>query len=272
VPVSYISGDNLGYLYRFKVSELIKDTGVPLMFGTLDYELRHQTEGKEPDYDEYNAVYLLDSTGKIAGKYRKHHLVPFGEYTPLGRYYPELKEKLGMGRDLTPGKKYTLFSLKNDIRAGALICFEDIFPVIARQLTLRGADMLIVFSNDAWYPTSSEPEQHLANSIFRAVETRRPLIRVGNNSCSCLILPNGNIADSVSVDEEGGRIVLKPEKSSKAFAKFDISVAKTPELTFYSSFGDVFIYFCMLIVLSGFIVSGAGFIRKKQVLLEALEQ
>jgi apolipoprotein N-acyltransferase len=271
VPVPYISGDNLGYLYRFKVNNLIKETNIPLMFGTLDFEQKITTQGKEPDYDEYNAVYLVNTSDEIVDKYRKHHLVPFGEYTPFGKYYPDLKEKLGMGRDLTPGKKYTIFELKNKIKAGALICFEDIFPNISRELVLRGADMLIVFSNDAWYPTSSEPEQHLANSIFRAIETRRPLVRVGNNSCSCLILPNGNIVDSVSVDEEDGKIVLKPEKSVKAFAKFDISVIKSGPNTFYTRYGNVFIYICFVLFIFAIIVSAAHYKNNKLSLLKSFE-
>jgi len=271
VPVSYISGDNLGFLYRYKVGKLIAETKIPLIFGTLDYEMKSSDIGMDDDYDEFNSVYFLNNKAKIVDKYSKRHLVPFGEYTPLGEYYPEMKKKLGMGRDLTPGKKFTLFELKKDIVAGSLICYEDIFPEISREFVLRGANLLMVFSNDAWYPTSSEPEQHLANSIFRAVENRRVMVRVGNNSCSCLVLPNGKIADSVSVDENNGKILLKPEKASKAFARFDVSVLKTPPLTFYSRYGNVLIYLCFFIVSAALGVSLWNIRTQKEIIIQAFE-
>ena len=247
VPVSYISGDEFGYQYRFEVYQFISKYNIPLIFGTLDYEQNFNKYKNLDEISEYNSVFMIDTNGKILDKYRKHHLVPFGEYTPLGKYYPEIKQKLGMGRDLTPGKKFTIFKLKENIRAGAQICYEDIFPYLSRKLSLKGANLLMVFSNDAWYPTSSEPEQHMANSIFRAIENRRPIVRVGNNSCSCLILENGVIADSVSVEPTENGIVLKPEQSARAFAKFDITVAKNPTLTFYTKYGDIFILLCSII-------------------------
>ena len=244
VPVSYISGDNFGYQYRFSVYQLVSKYNIPLIFGTLDYDQDFSKYKSMDDVPEYNSVFMVDTKGKVLDKYSKHHLVPFGEYTPLGKYYPDLKRKLGMGRDLTPGKKFTIFKLKKNIRAGAQICYEDVFPYLSRKLTLKGANLLMVFSNDAWYPTSSEPEQHMANSIFRAIENRRPMVRVGNNSCSCLILENGVVADSVSVESTDKGIVLKPEHQARAFSKFEITVAKNPTLTFYTRYGDVFIFIC----------------------------
>jgi apolipoprotein N-acyltransferase len=271
VPVSYLSGDNFGYQYRFDVYKLVSESNIPLIFGTLDYDQDFSKYKNTEDIPEFNSVFMVDTKGQIVDKYRKHHLVPFGEYTPLGKYYPDLKRKLGMGRDLTPGKQFTIFELKKNVRAGTQICYEDIFPYLSRKLTLKGANLLMVFSNDAWYPTSSEPEQHMANSVFRAVENRRPMVRVGNNSCSCLILENGAIADSISVVSGDDGIILKPELQSRAFAKFEITVAKNPSLTFYSRYGDVFIFICSLVFGLIFAIALWNWRADQELILEKLQ-
>ena len=122
----------------------------------------------------------------------------------------------------------------------------------------------VVITNDAWYPRSSEPEQHLANSVFRAVETRRPIIRAGNNNGSCLILPNGLIADSISGRVEGeGKFIPTPEVSCRGFTEFKVNVLHKPPLTFYSRFGDVFILVCSVLVLIAALDSITAWRQKK---------
>jgi apolipoprotein N-acyltransferase len=250
VPIPYFSGHNFGAKYRFELSKLQKESGVPLLFGTIDFGSNVDKYSSPEDVPVYNGALLLDGNNRVVERYFKQHLVPFGEYTPLGEYYPIVKKYFGMGRDLTAGKRYTLFDLKDGVKAGVQICFEDIFPYISRGFVLRGANLLIVLSNDAWYPNSSESEQHMANSIFRAIENRRPLIRSGNNNCSCLILPNGAIVDTVSVKEdEFGNMVLAPEVATRGYAEFKATIEENPPLTFYTKFGDVFLLFCGVITI-----------------------
>lgn len=250
VPIPYFSGHPFGTIFRFQLSKLQKESGIPLLFGTIDFGTDFENYRTPDDIPGYNAVFLLDGKNQVVDRYYKQHLVPWGEYTPYGRYYPWVKKMFGMGRDLTPGKRYTLFELKEGVRAGAQICFEDIFPYVSRGFVKRGANLLVVLTNDAWYPKSSESEQHLANSIFRAIENRRPMIRAGNNNCSCLILPNGAIADSVSVTrKEDGAYVIDPQVPSRGYADFELGVFKDPAITFYTEYGDVFILFCSITVL-----------------------
>ena len=248
VPVPYRTGYPFGDLYRFELFKLLK-SGIPFMIGSIDYNIENLKPGTAPsDIKCYNAVLLLHIKAKnnffLKEKYYKIHLVPYGEYTPLGKYIPVIKKMFGMGRDLTPGKRYTIFNLKDGVRAGANICYEDIFPEISANFARRGANVIIVLTNDAWYPTSSESEQHLANSIFRAIETRLPMIRAGNNGCSCLILPNGVIADSVSVKKDG---TPAPFKQSRGFACFQIDLEKSPQLTFHTQHPFLFVWLCSLI-------------------------
>ena len=74
-----------------------------------------------------------------------------------------------------------------------LICFEVIFPELARNQTKAGAALLINLTNDAWFGMTSAPYQHLSMSVFRAVENRRLLIRAANTGISAFISPCGEI-------------------------------------------------------------------------------
>lgn len=273
VPVPYFSGHSFGTVFRFELSKLQKEGGVPLLFGTIDFGTDYDNYRTWDDIPGYNAIFLLDGKNRLVDRYYKQHLVPFGEYTPLGRYYPWIKKRFGMGRDLTAGNRYTLFELKKGVKAGAQICFEDVFSYISREFVKRGANLLVVLSNDAWYPNSSEAEQHMANSIFRAVENRRPMIRAGNNNCSCLILPNGVIADSVSLRKsKSGEYVPAPELSSRGFTNFELIISKNPPMTFYTKYGDIFILLCAIIVITSLINAMWQWREKKEQEMDAKSQ
>ena len=273
VPVPYFSGHPFGTIFRFELSKLQKASGIPLLFGTIDFGTEFSKYSSPEDIPGYNAVFLLDGRNQVVDRYYKQHLVPFGEYTPLGKYYPEIKKYFGMGRDLSAGTRSTLFELKKGVMAGAQICFEDVFPGISRDFVHKGANLLVVLSNDAWYPESSEAEQHMANSIFRAVENRRPMIRAGNNNCSCLILPNGVIADSVSLrQDEAGEYVPAPELSSRGYADFTVEIDQASPLTFYTKYGDIFILLCGLVVVSAAIHSLWIWREKKSVSLNVIRK
>ncbi|NOY75922.1 MAG: apolipoprotein N-acyltransferase [Kiritimatiellaeota bacterium] len=270
VPIDYRSPGAFGKFYRYTVEKLQRESRIPLMFGTIDFDYETLPATPLKKLPCHNSVFLLDGNSRIVDKYHKMHLVPFGEYTPYGEYYPALKKAFGMGRDLTPGKRITLFNIKNGVKAGACICYEDVFPEITRKLALKGANLIIVVSNDAWYPTSSEPEQHLANAVMRAVETRLPIIRAGNNSGSCLILQNGFIADSVTTKRNpDGSLSSDPVGKSRGFATFAIELPVNPRLTFYTRYGDsVFITFCALFLGAVFFHIAWGWRWKKQRLLD----
>jgi apolipoprotein N-acyltransferase len=76
---------------------------------------------------------------------------------------------------------------------GVLICYEDLFPRLAREEVLSGADALVVVTNDAWYGEGPAAYQHAAHSVLRAIETRRPVLRCGNAGWSGWIDEFGSI-------------------------------------------------------------------------------
>ena len=170
-----------------RVLSLAKEIKTPLLIGVNTV--------KDEKYS--NSAALISPEGRMTDKYDKIHLVPFGEYVPFSNKFPALhKLVLGELGEFTPGKDFKIFKLKAGF--GVLICFEDIFPEISRKFVNSGAKFLIVITNDAWYGKSGAAYQHAANSVFRAVENRVPVVRCANTGVSCFIDSRGRIYDSVS--------------------------------------------------------------------------
>ena len=140
----------------------------------------------------YNSALLITPEGRLVRRVDKQHLVPFGEYVPLRGLLPFLEPLVENIGDFTAGTS-ALPLEAGRIRAGVLICFETIFPEIARTWVQNGANLLVVLTNDAWYGRSSAPYHSLAMSVFRAVETRRSLVRAANTGISALVDPLGDI-------------------------------------------------------------------------------
>ena len=262
VPAFYYGNSPVSEQYRARVGAMLEKYSVPFLVGTLTFgNIR-----SDNDFDVFNSALLLKhGAGKkgaspvfrdMAAVYSKVHLVPYGEFIPLSRWLPWLGKLVGMGRDLTPGPGFMPLTPAEDVRAGVLICYEDVFPYAARAQALAGANVLLVITNDAWYPTSFEPEQHFANSVFRAVETGLPMIRCGNSDYSVLIDSAGRVVDSVfkKPDPDDGSFLPDPGRKGKGAAKFLVPLQKHPGTTFYTRFGDLFVLLCWLIF-------GAGVLR-----------
>ncbi len=233
--------------YRTQVRKLSEIFNVPLLVGTLEYDLSTVPPGL------LNSAVLLDDRDMVRygyrGMYSKVHPVPFGEFIPLRRYLPGwLIELIDMRRDLTPGTSLAPLELDSSVRLGINICFEDVFAYIARGEFWRGANLLLVITNDAWYPTSSEPEQHLANAIPRAVETNLPMVRCGNDSASCVISPAGQIIWSMAEALKFGDGT--PAARGAGAATVTVRVTDPAQLrpTFYTCYGDWWVGVCAILL------------------------
>ena len=80
-----------------------------------------------------------------------------------------------------------------DYELGVLICYESIFPALARKKVVAGADVLVNITNDLWYGDTAAPAQHLQIAAFRCIETRRALLRAANSGFTAIIDPRGRI-------------------------------------------------------------------------------
>lgn len=151
---------------------------------------------------DYNSALLVRPDGSFADRYDKIHRVPFGEYVPLEKYAPWLQlltPYKGFKYGIDPGETTTQFSVAangREFHFGALICYEDSEPALARQYLSGPApvDFLVNISNDGWFRSTAEHEQHLAVCRFRAVECRRPVVRAVNMGISAVIDGDGRVA------------------------------------------------------------------------------
>ena len=130
-----------------------------------------------------NAVAVVSEEGIRKPAYAKRHLVPFGEYVPFADFLP-LRKVVPIETDCVAGTGPTLLPLSTrqgrTFLAGALVCYEDVFPELAREHALAGADVLVVVTNDAWYGREAGAYQHAAHSVLAAVATGLPVVRCGN--------------------------------------------------------------------------------------------
>ena len=177
-------------------------TGAPL------YTLTPQTDGSEL-VRHYNGAILLGPDGRIAASHAKQHLVPFGEYVPLRPYLPFLEPLVVSIGDFAAGTSDEPLAL-GPMRLGMLICYESIFPEIARQSVTRGANLLVNLTNDAWYGRSSAPHQSMAMAVFRAVENTRALVRAANTGISGLVDPVGRIVERSGLFVEAALVSRMP--------------------------------------------------------------
>lgn len=220
--------------YQQQLIDLVDSEQVPLLFGSPAMRVR-------PDGKRFllNSAYLLAPHKQLLGRYDKQHLVPFGEYIPLKSSLLFFLEKLVVGiGDFESGKDATILSVpiasrNRPIRFGVVICYEVIFPNLVRKFSARGLDFMVTITNDAWFGDSAAPFQHFGMVVLRAVENRVAFARSANTGISGFIDPYGRILDSTPIFEETSVQGTIPLKKTQ---------------TFYSQYGDVFSYGCVIIV------------------------
>jgi apolipoprotein N-acyltransferase len=154
--------------------------------------------GAKPTY--YNVAFLVSPEGRQAGVYRKRHLVPFGEYVPLRRllfFAAPLVEGVG---DFGVGESVAVLPVDGHSLT-TVICYESVFPYLAREAVHRGSQLLTTITNDAWYGWSSAPFQHYEQGRLRAIEFGRYFVRAANTGISAIVDPYGRVLASSSLFE-----------------------------------------------------------------------
>ena len=200
----------------------------------------------EPDtanHKYFNSAVMIDATGREIAQYDKIYLLPFGEAVPV----PLDSIVPGFVGNFSYGKKYDLVPL-GDAKAGIMICFESHFGELSRQYVKNGADAIIEMTNDGYLGPTPVLRQHLANAVFRAIETNRPVLRVTNVGITAYINERGEVLDASEPYTEDTRVW---------------SVAKSDgSQTFYVKYGDWFAWLCSIVTLSLLVF---GFLRRKAV-------
>lgn len=153
-----------------------------------------------------NSLFYIDQNGISDTVYSKRHLVPFGEYLPLRGFFetfiPFVADINMLSGDLYEGKDSAVMQTEHG-KIGALVCFDSIFPALARRSVRDGAQLMVLITNDSWYLDSPATSQHAAQAVFRAVENRRYIARCANTGISMLIDEKGRITHSLGALEKG---------------------------------------------------------------------
>lgn len=220
-----------------RIKQLAVDVGIPILFGVVS----------EENGSYYNSAVLLSEQGELIGKYDKLHLVPFGEYIPWRKIFPFLVSIVPI-EDFASGKSFTVFSLplqKNNVniaKFSPLICFEDTVAGLARKFVGEGAEFFVNITNDGWFKDTKAPFMHMQSSVFRSIENRKYLVRCANTGISNFIDDKGKILDFIK-DSNG--------KSTYVTGVSVEDVYLNDSKTFYSKYGDLFSFLCILFVLLG---------------------
>ncbi|OHE80595.1 MAG: apolipoprotein N-acyltransferase [Verrucomicrobia bacterium RIFCSPLOWO2_12_FULL_64_8] len=234
------------------IEALVTRSRAPLVLGANAIE-----NSGRPDEAWYNAMFVVTPDGGVQqAYYGKRHLVPFGEYVPFRALLGWLNKFVPIGEgDFRPGPTPgpLIVPVRNHpIAIGPLVCYEDIFPALARGAVRAGADCLFVASNNAWYGEGGMACQHAAHSVLRAVETRRPVLRCSNGGWSGWI------------DEFGAiRGVMTDDRGSVYFRGVKLLPVKRDERwigrrSFYVEHGDWFVAVCAALAVIGFLALRIG--------------
>ncbi|MEO0703160.1 MAG: apolipoprotein N-acyltransferase [Pseudomonadota bacterium] len=192
------------------------ETAIPWPLGRADDALRFISDAsggtpvalgllRRDGTRAHNAMAVVGAGGTVTALYDKHHLVPFGEYMPLGQIAAWAGINglaAGDGFGYSPGPGPELVDLGALGRALPLICYEAIFPHNITGAPAR-PDWLMHITNDAWFGQIAGPYQHLAQARARAVEQGLPVIRVANTGVSAVIDAGGRITQSLPLGEAG---------------------------------------------------------------------
>lgn len=172
--------------YRALLKELSGRIETPILTGAVRHEY---SRGK---FRYYNSALLFRPDGRVE-HYDKLHPVPFSERLPYDDVLPWLQKiELGQGA-YSPGREFKVFDL-DQASFSVLICFESIFPRLARTFVGEGAHFLVNITNDSWFRDTPGPYQHAQMAVMRSVENRVPIARCGNTGISMLIDPYGRVS------------------------------------------------------------------------------
>jgi apolipoprotein N-acyltransferase len=244
---------------------------VPLVFGAI-------TRTDRADDYPYNSALMLDRAGRFVGRFDKIFLLIFGEYIPGLETFPFVRDLLpNSASHFHRGTEIVTFPFEHagvSYRLGPMICYEDILPDFGRKLARHHPHLLVNLTNDAWFGDSAEPWEHLALSVYRAVETRADLVRAVNTGVSAFIDAAGAVYYNGYAMDPGVKDHGACEADAACHGGYscysgrcrphgaDAFLAEVALLggdagtghTFYARFGDVFGWFDVLVLAGMWIV------------------
>jgi apolipoprotein N-acyltransferase len=189
-----------------------------------------------------NSAVLLRADDGMEVFYDKVRLIPYSEWLPGW-----IASRLARGKRYQAGANTSPVKIKvaagastEDVAVGVFICFESTFPSFVRSLVAHEPQLLVNLSDDSWFGDGAEPDQHLAQVVFRAIESRRDIVRATGSGISALVSASGEVvaATQVSRAGEGDNTTLFVEPRRVNLRGW------------YGRLGDGFAYGCLLVTLA----------------------
>ncbi len=235
---------------------LVAGEGPAAAMGAAKFPLAAGFQRVEPGSDRaWNSVALFGPGGSIEQPYDKIHLVPFGEYIPMGdlayRFFGLRAFAAQQGAGYTAGAEARLMDFGPRLGlARPLICYEAIFP--EEIGTAERPGWLLQITNDAWFGSLTGPWQHFAQARLRAIEQGLPLVRVANTGVSAVVSATGQVVP----DTAGAPAIL----GMGIRGVIDVSLPGALPPPLYARMGDLPL---VLLLLAGlFLAALVGRVRK----------
>ncbi|SAK40755.1 apolipoprotein N-acyltransferase [Caballeronia pedi] len=181
--------------FAVAIRNFADSTNSSILFGAIGVTIL--PDGRATDFTNS----LFGVTPHVNGVYRydKHHLVPFGEFVPLGFHWFVRLMGIPLG-DLARGPIAQKAFLVHNQPVAVDICYEDIFgEEIARTIREQEtpAGILVNSTNLAWFGNTIALDQHLQIARMRSIETGRPMLRATNTGMTAVIAANGDVVSKL---------------------------------------------------------------------------
>ena len=194
---------------------LARDANAAVITGATLTETRTETRkaaigAQSTAYEvRENASVLFDPNSHALkpGFYVKRQLVPFGEFIPFRDLIPEPVTQTFQfpTHDDVTGEGATTLTYNDPaygrVDLGPFICYEAMFPPYAREMTQKGATLLVTQSNDSWFQSRAAMEQHLAAVVLRTIENRRQTVRSTTTGVTCFLDSRGRVLDKLPLNK-----------------------------------------------------------------------
>lgn len=196
-------------------------------------------------YDDYNSAMLLNASKEVQ-LYHKSKLVVGVETLPyqaiikplIGDFMIDLGGTLAMK---TTQEERSAFNTTNpNLKVGPIICYESVYGEFVTGYIRKGANILAIITNDAWWGDTQGHKQHLSYARLRAIETRRDIVRSANTGISALINAKGELLSSLDYDTQGA---------------LSGTLTTNDKITFYAWAGDYIARIAMFIALFVFLIT-----------------
>ena len=237
--------------FREKLFEKVNYWNTALLTGFSDVDIYADSTRRKPFtffeketglyYDPFNSSMILQPGVTNPNVYRKIKLVPFAEKVPYSDIFSSIANYTFSVAGISgwiEGDSVRVLPLirenKDTIGIAGLICFEGLYPTYVTEFIRKGAQVLIIITNDGWFGPTHALLQHAAFARIRSIETRRPLVRCGNTGISFFVDRWGRVS---------GQLPWWEELTSTQ------EIYPESELTFFVQHPDLVPQICLIIIL-----------------------